>query len=211
MARLDQGLLGGYSGRLGTTVGATWKGINVVRTYQPNVANPRTQAQTDQRQLFRDVVQFGSFYLADVIKPFWDRGAKRMSGYNAFVSANTLAMKPFGGFDPELLIIGDGRMGSPVLEYLITPSGGYVSVDWSEAGPVMYGKETDRLYMFIFNFAGEVIGSSLGEGTRRDETRSILTTEGPDLEEAIIVTAWLSEDGLLQSITSAARVVKPEG
>ena len=53
MARLDQGLLGGYSGKLGTTVGATWKGINVVRTYQPNVANPKTKAQSDQRQLFR--------------------------------------------------------------------------------------------------------------------------------------------------------------
>ena len=210
MARLDQGLLGGYSGRLGTTVGATWKGINVVRTYQPNVANPQTQAQTDQRQLFRDVVQFGSYYLADVIKPFWDRAAKRMSGYNAFVSANTLAMKPFGGFDPELLVIGDGRMGSPMLEYEISLSSGYVGVDWGSAGPVLYGKETDRLYMFIFNFAGEVIGSSLGEATRSDESKLIRTTEGPDVEEAIIVTAWLSEDGLLQSITSAARVVGTE-
>lgn len=211
MARLDQGLLGGYSGRLGTTVGATWKGINVVRTYQPNVANPRTQAQTDQRQLFRDVVQFGSYYLADVIKPFWDRGAKRMSGYNAFVSANTRAMKPFGGFDPELLIIGDGRMGSPVLDYVILPSQGRVGVDWYEADPVMYGKETDKLYMFIFNFAGEVIGSSLGESTRLDGSHAVLTTEGVDLEEAIIVTAWLSEDGLMQSITSVGRAVKHEG
>lgn len=211
MARLDQGLLGGYSGRLGTTVGATWKGINVVRTYQPNVANPQTQAQTDQRQLFRDVVQFGSYYLADVIKPFWDRGAKRMSGYNAFVSANTLAMKPFGGFDPELLIIGDGRMGSPELEYKIRPGAGYLVVEWNNLRPVMYGKETDRLYMFIFNFAGEVIGSSLGEVTRSNKTCSVLTTEGGDLEEAVIVTAWLSEDGLMQSITSVSRVEKGEG
>ena len=208
MARLDQGLLGGYSGRLGTTVGATWKGINVVRTYQPNVANPRTQAQTDQRQLFRDVVQFGSFYLADVIKPFWDRGAKRMSGYNAFVSANTRAMKSFGGFDPELLIIGDGRMGSPVFEYKITPSNGHVDVDWDVASPVMYGKGTDKLYMFIFNFAGEVIGSSLGIVTRDQEGMLVATSEGSDLEEAIIVTAWLSADGLMQSITSVSRVVK---
>lgn len=211
MARLDQGLLGGYSGRLGTTVGATWKGINVVRTYQPNVANPQTQAQTNQRQLFRDVVQFGSFYLADVVKPFWDRGAKRMSGYNAFVSANTLSMKPFGGFDPELLIIGDGRMGSPELEYVMTPTHGYVRISWRTENPVMYGKETDRLYAFIFNFAGEVIGSALGEATRSEESRLISTTEGDDLEEAIVVTAWLSEDGLMQSITSAARVVKTEG
>ena len=211
MARLDQGLLGGYSGRLGTTVGATWKGINVVRTYQPNVANPRTQAQTDQRQLFRDVVQFGSFYLADVIKPFWDRGAKRMSGYNAFVSANTLAMKSFGGFDPEMLIIGDGRMGSPVLEYNITPHNGRVGFEWDNAAPVMYGKETDKLYIFIFNFAGEVIGSSLGEVAREQEGLLVATSEGSDLQEAIIVTAWLSEDGLMQSITSAGRAVKSEG
>ena len=95
MARLDQGLLGGYSGKLGTTVGATWKGINVVRTYQPNVANPNTQKQSNQRELFRDVTQFASFFLGNLVKPFWDRQAKQMSGFNAFVSANVKSMKEY--------------------------------------------------------------------------------------------------------------------
>ena len=91
MGRLDKGLLGGYTGKLGTTVGSTWKGINVVRTYQPNVANPRSDRQVEHRSLFSQVTEIGSLLLADVIKPLWDRNAKQMSGYNAFIQANMLA------------------------------------------------------------------------------------------------------------------------
>ena len=144
MARLDQGLLGGYSGKLGATVGATWKGINVVRTYQPNVANPKTQAQVDQRQLFRDVTQFASFFLGNLVKPFWDRQAKQMSGFNAFVSANVKAMKYKGMFDPGYLIIGEGRMGHDDILFSLPDGEDVLALGWSSSFIPLFGKETDN-------------------------------------------------------------------
>lgn len=201
MARLDQGLLGGYSGKLGTTVGATWKGINVVRTYQPNVANPNTQLQRDHRNKFREIAQLGSFFLASMVKPFWDKGAKKMSGYNAFVSINTRAMRDELQFDPMKFIIGNGQMGHPDGDAALSEGAGAIVIGWDKDEQVLYGQPTDKLYAIAFNYVGEPIGYTLGEYTRKDTQAAIELVKGVDLSGAILCQAWLSENGLHQSIT----------
>ena len=206
MARLDQGLLGGYSGKLGTTVGATWKGINVVRTYQPNVANPNTQLQRDHRYKFREIAQLGSFFLASMVKPFWDKQAKKMSGYNAFVSINARAMRDSLGFDPMKFIIGNGQMGHPVYETHLDEDDNRFSIGWDKDEQVLYGQPTDELYVIVFNYVGEPIGYSLGEVKRSETLVRIDLAEGVDASEAIVCVAWLSENRLNQSITSRIEV-----
>ena len=206
MARLDQGLLGGYSGKLGTTVGATWKGINVVRTYQPNVANPNTQLQRDHRNKFKEIAQLGSFFLASMVKPFWDKSAKKMSGYNAFVSMNARAMKDSLQFDPMKFIIGNGQMGHPDYEIALSEESNRLDIGWDKDEQVLYGLPTDELYVVAFNYVGEPIGYSLGEVKRRDSLVRIDLIEGADASEAIVCVAWLSENRLNQSITNRVEV-----
>lgn len=207
MARLDQGLLGGYSGKLGTTVGATWKGINVVRTYQPNVANPNTQPQRDHRNKFKEIAQIGSFFLASMVKPFWDKAAKKMSGYNAFVSLNARAMKDSLQFDPMKFIIGNGQMGHPEGDAALDPEAKAIVIGWAKDEQVLYGQKTDKLYAIAFNYVGEPIGYSLGEYTRASTQASVELVEGADTSEAILCWAWLSENGLHQSITKRMELV----
>lgn len=207
MARLDQGLLGGYSGKLGTTVGATWKGINVIRTYQPNVANPNTQLQSDHRNKFREIAQLGSFFLASMVKPFWDKGAKKMSGYNAFVSINTRAMRDELQFDPMKFIIGNGQMGHPTYEVSLIEASNRIDIGWDKDEEVLYGQPTDELYVVIFNYVGEPIGYSLGEAKRNGQPLRIDLIEGADASEAIVCMAWLSENRLNQSITNRMELV----
>ena len=206
MARLDQGLLGGYSGKLGTTVGATWKGINVVRTYQPNVANPNTKLQRDHRYKFREIAQLGSFFLASMVKPFWDKGAKRMSGYNAFVSINARAMADSLQFDPMKFVIGNGQMGHPNYEIALVEESNRLDIGWEKDEQVLYGQSTDELYVVVFNYVGEPIGYSLGEVKRSESVTRIDLIEGVDASEAIVCVAWLSENRLNQSITNRVEV-----
>lgn len=207
MARLDQGLLGGYSGKLGTTVGATWKGINVVRTYQPNVANPNTQLQRDHRYKFREIAQLGSFFLASMVKPFWDKGAKKMSGYNAFVSMNARAMRDDLQFNPMNFIIGNGQMGHPEYEINLSEESNRLDIGWDKNEQVLYGQPTDELYLIAFNYVGEPIGYSLGEVKRSEALKRIDLIEGVDASEAVVCVAWLSENRLNQSITKRMELV----
>lgn len=210
MARLDQGLLGGYSGKLGTTVGATWKGINVVRTYQPNVANPNTQKQNAQRELFRDVTQFASFFLGDLVKPFWDREAKQMSGFNAFVSANVKRMKPSGRFNPALLLIGNGRMGHVDVEIKLHADPDQLYVTWEPKHTPLFGKETDRIAVIVFNSVDEPIGYSILEDARFMGGTVMNLNSEFEGSEAWVSWAWLSDDGLVQSITEHKHVTVEE-
>lgn len=199
MGRLDKGLLGGYTGKLGTTVGSTWKGINVVRTYQPNVANPRSDKQVEHRSLFSQVTEIGSLLLADVIKPLWDRNAKQMSGYNAFIQANMLAAAKEKKLTPERFVLSRGRIGSTNIDVQISES--ELNVQWGYATLPVFGKDSDIAFVVVFDGSMNILEYSAGEANR--EARHITFNHDGSLHgnaESVVV-AFLSEDGKLTSNT----------
>lgn len=53
MGKINQGILGGFSGKVGTVVGSFWKGKATMRAMPGHVANPRTAAQQAVRARFR--------------------------------------------------------------------------------------------------------------------------------------------------------------
>jgi len=58
MAILRNGILSTTTGKIGNVVGSTWRGKNVLKTYNPSPRNPRTASQTTQRNSFSFVVKF---------------------------------------------------------------------------------------------------------------------------------------------------------
>ena len=49
MGTIKQGVLGGFSGKVGTVIGASWKGTAYMRGQATHVKNPRTPKQIEQR------------------------------------------------------------------------------------------------------------------------------------------------------------------
>lgn len=204
MGRLDKGLLGGYTGKLGTTVGSTWKGINVVRTYQPNVANPRSDKQVEHRSLFSQVTEIGSLLLADVIKPLWDRNAKQMSGYNAFIQANMLAASKTTKLSPERFVLANGRIGNCNPSYTMTES--TFLVKWDKDSLPVFGKATDKAYVIVFDGSMNILDYHAGSWPR-DMGAVQFPHDGSlegNAESAVI--AFLSEDGKLSSNTEWVKI-----
>ncbi len=58
MRTIKQGILGGFSGKVGTFVGGNWKGIFYMRSLAQNVKNPRTDAQMNQHSRFALAMAF---------------------------------------------------------------------------------------------------------------------------------------------------------
>ena len=118
MGVIKRGLLGGVSNKIGNVVGSSWKGIATLRSLPLSVANPNTKAQRDNRSTFTLMSQLGSEVLATVCQPLWNRDAKQMSGFNAYVKDNKMA------FDAD------------PLEWLINPimSKGSLSATLQNAG-----------------------------------------------------------------------------
>ena len=57
MARIDNGIMGGFSGKVGPVIGYQWRGRWCMRARPQRVHNPRTEAQQAHRMVFRDMVR----------------------------------------------------------------------------------------------------------------------------------------------------------
>ena len=91
MGIIKRGILGGVANKIGNVVGSSWKGIATLRSLPLSVANPRTLAQRTNRNSFSIMSKLGSQVLATVCQPLWNRDAKQMSGFNAYVMENKRA------------------------------------------------------------------------------------------------------------------------
>lgn len=85
MGTIKQGILGGFSGKVGTVIGSSWKGISYMRGRAQNVKNPRTERQMEQRSKFALTLDF-----LKPITPFVRTGfkayASKQTAFNAAMS-----------------------------------------------------------------------------------------------------------------------------
>ena len=55
MGKIKQGILGGFKGKVGTVIGASWNGIAYMKGLPQSQKDPKTAAQMRQRAFFREV------------------------------------------------------------------------------------------------------------------------------------------------------------
>lgn len=58
MARITKGILGGFSGKVGTIVGANWRGKDIIRSTPKPSSRPPTGKQLQQQMKFKLVISF---------------------------------------------------------------------------------------------------------------------------------------------------------
>lgn len=75
-------------GKLGDVVLSQLKGVQIARAYQPQVSNPRSTAQTDQRILFSNAVKFYKHATQNLFKFAYEDKRSNESYYNAFMRKN---------------------------------------------------------------------------------------------------------------------------
>ena len=61
MGTIKQGILGPFSGKVGTVIGSFWKGIAVMRGIAPSITDAKSYAQLEQRANFKVIVVFYLF------------------------------------------------------------------------------------------------------------------------------------------------------
>ncbi len=58
MARIANGILGGFSGKVGTVVGSSWNSINYMRSLAASYSDAKSETQVCQRGKFTQAVRF---------------------------------------------------------------------------------------------------------------------------------------------------------
>lgn len=120
------GLLGTGSGKLGTSVFTTVKGVQVVRQYQPTVTNPSTDLQISQRSRFKLVSQIAASMANVIAMPRIGLSSSR----NLFIKKNMPAV--LGGLEGaqvsyEKLQLTNGTTTLPAI--VASRSAGYLTLN----------------------------------------------------------------------------------
>lgn len=139
MAKNYNGILGGFSGRIGPVVGYTRFGRQMMRARPARVNNPRTEAQQAHRNAFRQQVQLAAKMRRVLTATLTDEArAAGLTAQNLFVSVNQRCFAQEEGVlkvDWRRLVLSQGVV-APV---------GFTGVEVDDAGVVAVSYERNPL------------------------------------------------------------------
>ncbi|MBP3763909.1 MAG: hypothetical protein J6I49_08560 [Bacteroidales bacterium] len=154
MAKLEQGILGAFSGRVGTVVGYTWRGRSCVRAYQRVVAYPNTVGQQLERDWFVAMVRFASRAKAALKLGMRHRAYDaQMTEGNYFVFKNKQHFTRNGDLlrvDYARLSISEGPAADVYFKAPQFAEGEVVSVDFEKNSLSLRASSEDSVYLFAY-------------------------------------------------------------
>ena len=133
MGKIKQGILGGFRGKVGTVIGASWNGISYMRGLAQSHKNPKTAAQTTQRSFFKEVLDIASQFSDEQMKFLFPENVGGMTRHNALVKQLT----EFAAVDGDTKSVDLGNINSlgnaptaELPEVSITASGENLTISW---------------------------------------------------------------------------------
>ena len=164
MGKIKQGILGGFKGKVGTVIGASWNGIAYMRGLAQSVKNPKTAAQLQQRAYFKDlqglVGQLTDEQLQSLF-PTVMRGMTRRNMLTRQLAAAAVVTDDVKSVDLSLMEgIGNGeRIDSPMLESLVSEIDGSLAIYAEAAAAEAIGKPAEANFIAVaYNVTKRKIG-----------------------------------------------------
>ena len=134
MGTIKQGILGGFSGKVGTVVGSSWKGISYMRGQAQSVKNPRTEKQMAQRDKFALALSFIR-PIQSFIQIGFKTYAHKQSAFNAAMSYTLKnAIKgtyPNHSIDFEKAMVSRGSLVQPFNVNMLN-NGNEIGIAWTD-------------------------------------------------------------------------------
>ncbi|GHT03104.1 hypothetical protein AGMMS49525_07650 [Bacteroidia bacterium] len=200
MGTIKQGVLGGFSGKVGTVIGSHWKGINYMRGIPQHVHNPRTEGQVNQRTKFAVALHFLQ-PLNDFLRTGFKLYAKKQLPFNA-AKAYTLANAITGtspldyAIDQSKVLVSRGRLPLPDYTEADTgPADFEVNFHWSNNSGLGSAQATDKALLVLFNFGKAEVLSITAGNPRSAERQQMFAPEQWQGDDVYAYIGFISEDG----------------
>lgn len=176
MATNEQGILGGFSGKVGTVAGGNWNGIDFMRANPTHIANPRTAAQQDQRAKVGAIIQFLS-PLKAILRVGFKKQAIKMSAFNAATSYHLshaiTGTYPDYGVDYSKVMVSQGKLARALNPQIIVTDNGYIKFTWEDNSSAHSAKCDDRAILLVYNPKKGLVETSFGNSLRADRSQTM--------------------------------------
>lgn len=163
MGKLQGGILGIMTGKVGGVVGSTWKDKNTLRSYRSSIAVNNTAKAVASKSIFAECVAKATQINGVIGRDLWQRFEKSQSGYNALVSQFRSAYNNSNIFVPADLILSKGKIEeTPVVSASINPATKDITITWNTA-TAGYQLPSDIPYVVIMSIDYQVLKAYNGD------------------------------------------------
>src|SRR5258705_10229482 len=147
MGTYVKGILGGFSGKVGTVVGSTWKGIPVMKSVPgPRKGNP-TLLQLEQQARFTLMIKFLQ-PLTALFNQTFSIGAGAMSGFNKAFSYNVLngitGVYPAFAVNFPMLLISRGDLPNATAPAVSSSLAWQIAFKWTHNSGLGKARPNDK-------------------------------------------------------------------
>lgn len=201
MGTIKQGILGGFSGKVGNIVGASWRGIDYIRSMPASVHNPRTEAQMTQRNRFSLVAKMLKTFVPIIRLGFAGSVGTGKSAFSVAMSYNVknavIGLYPDFEIDFQAVKISSGDLYG-ASNASATCSAGSLSFVW-DTDLLNNAAATDKVILLAFNASTNESSYDMDAATRADGSGSLAVPPTWDGELVDTYLALTSADGKLVS------------
>lgn len=199
MGTLKEGILGGFSGKVGTIVGSTWKSVHYIRALAINIKDPKTEKQLQQRDRFRVVINFLKI-ITPLIRIGYRNYEQERSAYNAAASYllryAVTADSQGAVLDFEKVRMSRGSL-TPAQEATIAMKGNEATFTWTDNSGTGDAMATDLAMLLVYNKERQEAAYSIATATRADTTATLTLPTDWGSEALAAYLSFCSEDGEL--------------
>lgn len=177
MGKIKQGILGGFSGKVGPVIGTSWKGKAVMRAQALSYNDRNSLAQQQQRKKFTLVTKFVASVLGFVNEGFRKR-AVGMTAPNAAVAANIenaiSGEWPDFEIDYSKAVVANGPVDLPYSPSA-TADGTTLSLTWADNSGMGNALADDKVMVLAYNEAkGQAVyNTAVAERADRNATLTL--------------------------------------
>lgn len=154
MATINHGVMGGFSGAVGTVVGGSWNGIDYMRARPTDRKDAKSIAQLDQRVRFKRVIEF-----LKPLKSFLPVGFKtRKAGQSAFNAAASCNLPdaltgdyPNYRIDFSKAIVSQGALPGALNPGAHSAQAGLIEFHWENNSFAIDAMANDKAVLVVYN------------------------------------------------------------
>ncbi|HEV3224135.1 MAG TPA: DUF6266 family protein [Puia sp.] len=155
MGTFEKGYLGGFSGKVGTAVGSTWKGLNVLRSNPPSKRRGQpSDLQLERQAKFSLMTNFLT-PLTDLLNQTYSKSAAaRMSGFNKAFSVNSDAITgvfPAFAVDYPKVLLSKGSLPNVTSPAAASTAAGKLTFTWIDNSGINSALSSDLAFVAAYN------------------------------------------------------------
>lgn len=175
MGSIKQGILGPFSGKVGTVIGSIRNGKGYMRGLSTSHKDAKTRRQLAQRQKFKLTMQLVA-PASEFIKIGYRNETSNQFAVNAAMSYNwkvaITGAYPSFGIDPSKLLLSHGKLAEAE-GCKATVSNNSVSFTWDDNSNEENASLSDFAMLAVYNFTKRKVADSLEDACRTDGKASL--------------------------------------